>query len=292
MLKSMTGFGRSELVTEDRKIIVELKAVNHRYCDITIKMPKKLSFFEAGIRNLLKKYISRGKVDVFISYEDYTENKTCVRYNQDIAKEYMNALNEVATDFGLENDIKVSALSRYPDVFTLEEQTVDEGELWSDLENVIKDATEKFVEARISEGTHLKQDMIAKLDGMLDCVSFVEERSPEIVKEYRDRLTAKVEELLGDTKLDESVLATEITIFADKICVDEETVRLRSHIKNMKETLEVAENVGRKLDFIAQEMNREANTILSKANDLAVSNCAIDLKTEIEKVREQIQNIE
>ncbi len=292
MLKSMTGFGRSEMVTAERKIIVEIKAVNHRYCDITMKMPKKLSFFEAGIRNLLKQYISRGKVDVFILYEDYTENKTCVRYNPDIAKEYMNALNQMASDFNLDNDVKVSSLSRYSDVLELEEQKVDEGELWSDIEKVMKEAAHKFVEARITEGTHLKQDMIAKLDGMLDCVSFVEERSPEIVKEYRARLTAKVEELLGDTKLDESILATEITIFADKICVDEETVRLRSHIKNVKETLEEADNVGRKLDFIAQEMNREANTILSKANDLEVSNRAIDLKTEIEKVREQIQNIE
>lgn len=292
MLKSMTGFGRSELVTEKRKIIIELKSVNHRYCDISIKMPKKLSFFEAGIRNLLKKYISRGKVDVFISYEDYTENKTCVRYNFDIAKEYMDALSQMANDFHLENDMKVSALSRYSDVLTLEEQTVDEEELWSDLEKVLTEATKRFVEARVAEGTHLKQDIITKLDGMLSCVAFVEERSPEIIKEYRERLTSKVEELLGDTKLDESILATELTIFADKICVDEETVRLRSHIKNMKETLEVAENVGRKLDFIAQEMNREANTILSKANDLEVSNRAIDLKTEIEKVREQIQNIE
>lgn len=292
MLKSMTGFGRSEIVTNERKIVVELKAVNHRYCDITMKMPKKLGFFEAAIRNLLKLYISRGKVDVFISYEDYTENKSCVKYNQDIAKEYMDALNEMASDFALENDIKVSALSRYPDVFTLEEQTVDEEELWSDLEKVIKDAAEKFVDARLKEGSHLKEDIFDKLDGMLDSVSFIEQRSPEIVAEYRNRLTAKVNELLGDTKVDESVLATEIIIFADKICVDEETVRLRSHIKNMKETLEQAENVGRKLDFIAQEMNREANTILSKANDLEVSNRAIDLKTEIEKVREQIQNIE
>ncbi|MEG1741918.1 MAG: YicC/YloC family endoribonuclease [Acetivibrio sp.] len=292
MLKSMTGFGRSEMVTEERKIIVELKAVNHRYCDITMKMPKKLGFFEAGVRNILKQYISRGKVDVFVSYEDYTENKTCVHYNPDIAKEYMKALHEMASDFQLDNDIKVSALSRYPDVFTLEEHTVDEDALWNDFEKVIRDACEKFVSARIAEGMHLKEDMTAKLEGMLSCVCFVEERSPEIIKEYREKLAAKVKELLGDTKLDEGILATEITIFADKICVDEETVRLRSHIKNMKETLEEAANVGRKLDFIAQEMNREANTILSKANDLEVSNCAITLKTEIEKVREQIQNIE
>lgn len=293
MLKSMTGFGRSEIATVERKITVELKAVNHRYCDISIKMPKKLGFFEASIRNLLKQYIGRGKVDVFISYEEYTENTACVKYNADIAKEYMNCLNQIAADFNLENDVKVSSLSRYPDVFSLEEQTVDEKELWGALEEAIRAAAEKFVETRIVEGRHLKTDILSKLSGMITRVEAIEERSPEIVAEYRKKLTDKVNELLGDTKLDEGVLATELVIFADKICVDEETVRLRSHIKNMENTLTTEEdNVGRKLDFIAQEMNREANTILSKANDIEVSNLAIELKTEIEKIREQIQNIE
>lgn len=292
MLKSMTGFGRSETVTVERKIVVELKAVNHRYCDISIKISKKLGFFEAAIRNVLKEYIGRGKVDVFVSYEDYTENKACVKYNYDIAMEYMKCLNQIKEDFQLENDIKVSQLSRYPDVFTLEEQTIDEEELWSALEGAIRKAAEKFVEARMAEGANLKKDLLEKLEEMLSLVEAIEERSPEIVKEYREKLTDKVKELLGDTKLDESILATEITIFADKICVDEETVRLRSHIKNMINTLEAKDSVGRKLDFIAQEMNREANTILSKANDMDISNKAIDLKTEIEKVREQIQNIE
>lgn len=292
MLKSMTGFGRSETVTVERKIVAELKAVNHRYCDISIKIPKKLGFFEAAIRNVLKEYIGRGKVDVFISYEDYTENKICVKYNYDIAGEYMRCLNQMKEDFQLENDIKVSQLSRYPDVFTLEEQTIDEEELWSALENVIREAAEKFVEARMAEGANLKKDLLEKLEEMLSLVETIEARSPEIVKEYREKLTDKVKELLGDTKLDEGILATEITIFADKICVDEETVRLKSHIKNMIQTLEAKDSVGRKLDFIAQEMNREANTILSKANDMEISNKAIDLKTEIEKVREQIQNIE
>ncbi|MFW5629395.1 MAG: YicC/YloC family endoribonuclease [Acetivibrio ethanolgignens] len=292
MLKSMTGFGRSEIVNVERKLIVEMKAVNHRYCEISIKMPKKLSFFEASIRNLLKQYIGRGKVDVFILYEDYAEKTECVKYNKEIAEEYLNCLKQMAEDFGLENDIKVSSLSRYPDVFTLEEQTIDEKKLWGILEQGIREASEQFVEARIAEGSRLKEDLCSKLNGMLEKVAFIEARSPEIVTEYREKLTEKVSELLGDTRLDEGVLATEITIFADKICVDEETVRLRSHIANMKETLELSESIGRKLDFIAQEMNREANTILSKANDIEVSNCAIDLKTEIEKVREQIQNIE
>lgn len=292
MLKSMTGFGRNEIAQVDRKITVEMKAVNHRYCDISIKMPKKLSFFEAGIRNVLKQYIGRGKVDVFINYEDYTENNVCVKYNSELAREYLNHLNQMSKDFGIDNDIRASVLSRYPEVFTLEEQTIDEKELWELVEEAVKGASARFVETRISEGENLKRDIIEKLDGMLKLVSFIETRSPEIVAEYRNKLMAKVTELLGDTKVEESILVTEVTVFADKICVDEETVRLKSHISNMKDTLNDCDNVGRKLDFIAQEMNREANTILSKANDLEVTNKAIDLKTEIEKIREQIQNIE
>lgn len=292
MLKSMTGFGRCEEVGEERKIIVEMKAVNHRYCDISIKMPKKLSFFEAGIRNVLKQYIGRGKVDVFITYEDFTENNVCVKYNEDIAEEYLKYLVKMSETFRIENDIRVSNLSRFPDVFTLEEQSIDEQELWKIVEKAVKTAAEQLVETRIAEGINLKTDLCAKLDGMTDYINYIEERSPQIVAEYRQKLTAKVYELLGDTKLDESILATEVTVFADKICVDEETVRLKSHILNMKGTLEDGEGIGRKLDFIAQEMNREANTILSKASDINITNKAIDLKTEIEKIREQIQNIE
>ncbi len=292
MLKSMTGFGRCEISEVDRKIIIEIKAVNHRYCDINIKMPKKLNFFEAAIRNLLKQYIGRGKVDIYITYEDYTENNVCVKYNADLAREYYANLEKMSKEFGLDNDIRVSVLSRYPEVFTLEEHTIDEKELWELVEEAVKTAASRFVEARIAEGERLKEDIFAKLDVMLGLLEYIESRSPEIVGEYRNKLMAKVAELLGDTKVDESILATEVTIFADKICVDEETVRLRSHILNMKDTLMECDNVGRKLDFIAQEMNREANTILSKANDLEVTNKAIDLKTSIEKVREQIQNIE
>lgn len=288
----MTGFGRCEIDTTERKLIVELKAVNHRYLEISIKMPKKISFFETGIRNVLKQYINRGKVDVFITYEDYTEGKACVKYNKEIAKEYYDHLEQMCADFGLENDVKVSLLSRFPDVLSLEEQMVDENELWQLVEQTLKQAAERFVESRITEGNHLKSDLVQKLDNMVSLVEFIEEREPQIISEYRKKLTDKVSELLGDTKIDESILATEITIFADKICVDEETVRLKAHIQSMKETLMDGSNVGRKLDFIAQEMNREANTILSKANDLVVSNKAIDLKTEIEKIREQIQNIE
>lgn len=292
MLKSMTGFGRSEIANERQKITVEMKAVNHRYCDINVKMPKKLSIFEAAIRNLLKKYIQRGKVDVFITYEDYTENNMVLKYNEELAAEYVRVLQQMSDQFGIENDVRVSALSRYPDVLTLEEQSIDADELWSVLEEALHKASEQFVETRLAEGENLKNDLIGKLDGMLEDVDFIEARSPEILAEHRQRLEAKVKELLGDSTIDESRIVTETTIFADKICVDEEIVRLRSHITSTRNALLEGGSIGRKLDFIAQEMNREANTILSKANDLTVSNYGIDLKTEIEKVREQIQNIE
>ena len=292
MIKSMTGFGRCEVAENDRKFTVEMKSVNHRYLDVNIKMPKKLNFFEAAIRSKLKDYISRGKVDLFITYEDFSENNSGVRYNKDVAEEYLGYLRQMARDFGLDDDIRVSTLSKYPEVFTMEEQTVDEEELWKALEKAIQGASEMFVQSRIVEGEHLRDDLIEKLDGMLKLVDFIAERSPKIIAEYRQKLEDKVRELLADTMVDEGRLLTEVTIFADKVCVDEELVRLRSHIETTKSTLQAGGSIGRKLDFIAQEMNREANTILSKANDLEISNCAIELKTEIEKVREQIQNIE
>lgn len=292
MIKSMTGFGRAEVSDENRKFTVEIKSVNHRYLDVGIKMPKKLNFFESAIRNLLKEYIERGKVDVFISYEDYTEDNFALKYNEDIAAQYLTHLKAMSEKFGIENDVRVSALSRYPEVFTMEEQSVDEKELWAVLEHALRGAAEKFVESRITEGERLRSDLIEKLDGMLTYVDFIEERSPSILQEYRARLEEKVKELLGDKQMDDARIATEVTIFADKICVDEETVRLRSHIQSTKDTLNIGGSIGRKLDFIAQEMNREANTILSKANDLQISNTGINLKTDIEKVREQIQNIE
>ena len=292
MIKSMTGFGRFEFSGVERKITVEMKSVNHRYSEISVRMPKKLNMFEAGIRNLLKQYISRGKVDVYLTYEDESEGKASVRYNEAIAAEYLGYLRKMGETFGLEDDIRVSTLSKYPEVLVLEEQTQDEDDIWHDVETAVRGCAERFVETRIAEGDHLKEDIVQKLHAILAMVERIEERSPQIVAEYREKITNKVAELLGDTKLDESVLATEITIFADKICVDEETVRLRAHVDNMLKTLESGENIGRKLDFIAQEMNREANTTLSKANDMELSNIAIDLKTEIEKIREQIQNIE
>lgn len=292
MIKSMTGFGRCEVTEGSRKYTVEMKSVNHRYLDVNIKMPKKLNFFESSIRNELKNYAQRGKIDMFITYEDFSESNICIKYNKDIAAEYLRYLKSMAEDFGLDDDIRVSSLSRYPEVFSMEEQTVDEEEIWNGLVKAVRGAAQGFADTRIKEGENLSRDLISKLEGMLDHVAFIEERSPQIIEEYKKKLYEKVQDFIADISYDESRLMTEVTIYADKVCVDEEIVRLRSHIETMKQALIDGGGIGRKLDFIAQEMNREANTILSKANDLAISNRGIELKTEIEKVREQIQNIE
>ncbi len=293
MIKSMTGFGRCEVMEGDRRFTVEMKGVNHRYLDTNIRMPKKLNFFETSIRSLLKKSVQRGKVDIFITYEDLTESQMTLKYNETLAGEYLSYFKRMAEAFSLENDIRVSSLSRYPEILTMEEQALDEEELWKGLKKALDGAVAQFVETRGTEGENLRDDLTGKLDGVLKLVGYIEERSPQILAEYREKLTTKVRELLADTQIEDNRIAAEVVIFADKICTDEEVVRLRSHVEHMKETLLSEENgIGRKLDFIAQEMNREANTILSKTNDLEISNAGIELKTEIEKIREQIQNIE
>lgn len=288
----MTGFGRAEVADADRKFIVEIKSVNHRYLDFNIRMPKKFCFFESAIRSTLKEYMQRGKVDVFITYEDLTQSRVALRYNQEIAAQYLEYLKQMSEQFGLDNDIRVSTLSRYPEVFTMEEVDENEEELWNLLEQALREAAAQFAHARSLEGESLKKDILAKLVYLDSQVELVIQRSPQIMQEYRQKLENKMKELLEATQIDENRIAAEMVIFADKMCTDEETVRLRSHIHSMETALQDGTNIGRKLDFIAQEMNREANTILSKANDLETSNIAIELKTEIEKIREQIQNIE
>ncbi|MGI6010901.1 MAG: YicC/YloC family endoribonuclease [Ruminococcus sp.] len=292
MMKSMTGYGRSEFQNDFYKFTVEMKSVNHRYLDFNFKIPKKLGALESGIRSVLKEYMQRGKIDVFITYENYTQDRVNLKYNHDIAGQYLAYLQQMEKDFSLKNDVTVSVISRFPEVFTMEELSADEEELWGALEPVIRDAAQAFVLSREKEGKHLQTDLLDKLETMYQEVLKIEKRSPEITREYREKLEKKMKELLEDTQIEESRIAAEVILFADKICTDEETVRLKSHIENMKHVLQTGEGIGRKLDFIAQEMNREANTILAKANDIATSNVAIDLKTEIEKVREQIQNIE
>lgn len=292
MIKSMTGFGRSEIVTAEYKVSVEMKAVNHRYLDLSIKMPKKFNYFEAAIRNLLKTYIQRGKVDVFINYEDYTEEKLCLKYNASLAAEYLACCRRMEEEFGIVNDMTVSRLARMPEVLTMDQEPEDEEQMWKLLSQAIEEAAAQFVASRIQEGEKLREDLLGKLDYMEELVDFITSRSPQIVAEYRSRLEEKVKEFLENSAMDENRIAAEVTVFADKICVDEEMVRLRSHIQATRKELDQGGSIGRKLDFIAQEMNREANTTLSKSNDLELSEKSIALKTEIEKVREQIQNIE
>lgn len=292
MIKSMTGFGRYEFQQASKKFTVELKSVNHRYLDVNIRMPKKLNFFETSIRALLKQYAARGKVDIFITYEDTEEGQSTLKYNSALAAEYVKYFHQMSEEFGIDNDLRASVLSHCPDVLVMEARQEDEEELWKGLKPALEGAFSKFVETRTAEGEHLKKDILEKLANMETLVAKIEEHSPEIVAKYRAKLEEKMKEILADTQIEESRIAAEVILFADKICTDEEIVRLKSHISHMRDTLELSGDIGRKLDFIAQEMNREANTTLSKANDLEISNYAIDLKTEIEKIREQIQNIE
>lgn len=292
MVRSMTGYGRFEAENDVSKLTVEIKSVNHRYCDISIRLPRNLNAFENDIRKQVKESVSRGKIDIFVTYESSREGDSLVKYNKAMAKSYMELLNTISMDFQLANNVDALTLSRYPEVFTLEEEHVDEEALQELVRKTVAGALENFIHSRETEGENLKKDLIHKLDYLGVVAEEIEKRAPEVFCEYKERLTAKVAELLGDTKIDDGVMATELVVYSDKICIDEELVRLKSHIRHMKETLETEDAVGRKLDFIAQELNREANTTLSKANDMIISNQGIVLKTEIEKIREQIQNLE
>ena len=293
MIRSMTGFGHGEVSNDkNQKVTVEMKSVNHRYCDISLKLPKKLAMFEANIRNIMKEYASRGKIDIYVSYEDLSETAVSLHYNQAMAAEYMQVFKKMQEDFNIETKITAEALAKYPEVVTLEEVQQDEEVWWELLEAALRQAAEKFVETRTIEGANLKKDLLGKLDQMAADVTFIEERSPQIIAEYRAKLEEKVKEFLEDSAIEENRIAAEVTLYADKIAVDEEIVRLQSHISSMTDVLESDESIGRKLDFMAQEMNREANTILSKSSDVDLADHAIELKTNVEKVREQIQNIE
>ena len=293
MIRSMTGFGHGEVSNDkNQKVTVEMKSVNHRYCDISLKLPKKLAMFEANIRNIMKEYASRGKIDIYVSYEDLSETAVSLHYNQAMAEEYMQVFKKMQEDFNIETKITAEALAKYPEVVTIEEVQQDEEGWWELLEAALRQAAEKFVETRTIEGANLKRDLLGKLDQMAADVTFIEERSPQIIAEYRSKLEEKVKEFLEDSTIEENRIAAEVTLYADKIAVDEEIVRLQSHISSMTDVLESDESIGRKLDFMAQEMNREANTILSKSSDVDLADHAIELKTNVEKVREQIQNIE
>ncbi|MBR6898162.1 MAG: YicC family protein [Lachnospiraceae bacterium] len=294
MIRSMTGFGRGEAVGELGRISVEMKSVNHRYLDLGIKMPRKLNPLEGNIRSFIKDKIYRGKVDIYINFEGFSEENVSIHYNKTIAKEYMEYFRQMSEEFSIDNDVKVSRLSAMPEVFSMIQGDDDEEGLWLLLKEALSSAVDEFLTVRDKEGEQLAADLLSKLDYMGTLVDAVEERYPQILADYRERLRTKLSEVIADTELDENRIAAEVVIFADKCCVDEETVRLKSHIRQVADALggPANDSVGRRLDFLVQEMNREANTMLSKSADMTITDVAINIKTEIEKIREQVQNIE
>jgi uncharacterized protein (TIGR00255 family) len=286
------SFGRGECNMDNRSMTIEMKSVNHRYCDINIRMPRKLIYLENKLKGMIKKNLTRGKIDVFITYQDNSEKSSGIVYNESLAEQYMEYFDKIAGQFDIKNDVKVSSLSRYPEVLRLEEKDDNEEGLEEIVLIAMEEAISKISETRFTEGQLLKVDLKQKLNEMLIYVEELKEISPAVIEDYRVKLETRIGEMMDQTLLDKDRLALEVAVFADKSCVDEEIVRLESHITHMRDTLDSNEAVGRKLDFISQEMNREANTVLSKANNINVANQGIDLKTLIEKVREQIQNIE
>ena len=292
MIKSMTGFGRSEYTDEEYRIIVEMKSVNHRYLDLGIKLPRIISKYEPEIRKTIREYAERGKVDVYITYEKLKSTGVTVRYDRNVAAEYIRYLNEMKQEFGLEEDIRPTRIARFPDVFTLEENYQADEKDYRELDRVLREAAERFAESREKEGENLKKDILVKLTEMTALVDRIEARVPVIITAYQEKLTEKVKALLENAAVDENRIVQETTIYADRVAVDEELVRLRSHIQAVDDILKEGGAAGRKLDFIVQEMNREANTTLSKSDDREVTDIGIDLKTLIEKIREQVQNIE
>ncbi|MCR5543760.1 MAG: YicC family protein [Eubacterium sp.] len=302
MVYSMTGFGRSEYSDESRRVVIEMKSVNHRYCDISVKLPRSISRFEPEIRKKIKNFVERGKVDVFITYNNLQSSGYTVKYDKEIAGQYMEHLRSIGSDFGLEEDIKPTVLARFPDVLTVEENYDVEDTEYAYIEKAIEEAGTQFKESRAKEGANLTKDILEKMSELESLTCRIDELAPKLVEEYRINLTEKVKKLLETTTIDEARIAQEVTIYSDKVAVDEELVRLHSHIAAVRDLLSSDDSattqgdkntsIGRRLDFIVQELNREANTTLSKSDTLSVTEIGIDMKTCIEKVREQIQNIE
>ena len=292
MVRSMTGYGHAQATLHGRELSVEIRSVNHKYFDFSVRTPRGYSFVEDKIRNFVKERVSRGKIDVYVTILTVDETAAQVILNKSLAEGYIRALHELGAEFGLTDDISVSSVARYSDIFTVKKAEQDEEEIWNDLRTVLDEAVQHFIAMREAEGVKLRDDVMGRMEHILSVVEKIEDRSPQTLENYRARLRAKIEELLGDASVDEQRLLTEVAIFADKIAVDEETVRLRSHFDQMKKMLDSGEAVGRKLDFIVQEMNREANTIGSKCQNSDVAHLVVEIKAEIEKIREQIQNIE
>lgn len=292
MIKSMTGFGRAQETVDGMTVTVELKSVNHRYFEFTAKVPRTYGFLEEKLKSFLNARVSRGKMECYVSIENLEESDMEVVVNPSLAKGYVDALRTLSETFGLKEDYSAISIAKFPDVLTLRKAPADEEKIWNAVQKVTELAVERFVTMRETEGEKLRADILSKADTILEHVAFVESRSPKTVREYHEKLRQRMEELLENTQVDEQRLLTEAAIFADKVAVDEETVRLRSHISQLREFLNANEPIGRKLDFLVQEMNRESNTIGSKAQDVEIAKRVIAIKAEVEKIREQVQNIE
>ena len=292
MIKSMTGYGRAQGSFSGGEITVEVKAVNNRYLDCGVKLPRGYAYLEEGVKSLVQKSISRGKVDVYITINSAGADNVKISVNGPVAAGYIEAMRSLVRDYGIQDDISVSAISQFNDVLLVEKQEQDENEVKTAISSVVQNALDAFDAMRTREGEALKADLLQKADGILTLVSSVEARSPITVAAYRERLTAKMREVLEERQIDEARIIQEAAIYADKVAVDEETVRLRSHVDQLKGMLNDGGVIGRKLDFLMQEMNREANTIGSKGNDVEQARNVVNIKSELEKIREQIQNIE
>ncbi len=292
MIKSMTGFGRAIKEVDGYIITVELKSVNHRYFEFSCRCPRQYSFIDEKIKSYVNSRVSRGKIECYVGIEALNTESATVEVNNTLASAYVKALRKIADEYNLKEDYGAAAISSYPDVLVIRKAEEDEEKIWSMVKSVACDAIDKFIDMRTSEGKIMYNDVYSRSQYILDCVSFIEERSPQTVKEYNEKLIARVHEIIGDVSLDENRIIQEVAVFADKVAVAEETVRLRSHIEQLRQFLISDEAIGRKIDFLVQEINREANTIGSKCNDVEISRKVVDMKAEIEKIREQIQNIE
>ena len=292
MIRSMTGYGRGQQLLHGRSITVEIRSVNHRYFEFSCRTPRGCAFLEDRLKRTLQQAISRGKVEVSLTLQTVESRGGAVAVDHALAGQYLTALRALAAEYGLTDDLTLSAVARLPDLFTVCRGEEDEEELAADVLSVLQEALDRFVAMREAEGERLRADVLSRLLTLEEHLAFVEERSPQTVAEYRARLTAKLNELLGGAVADEARILTEAAIVADRLAVDEETVRLHSHIAQLRGILDCAEPVGRKLDFLVQEMNRETNTIGSKCSDAAIAGHVVEMKSEIEKIREQIQNIE
>lgn len=292
MVKSMTGFGRACKEIDGYMITVEIKSVNHRYFEFSCRCPRQYGFIDDKTKSFINSKVARGKIECFVGIEALNTESADVVVNNTLAGAYVKALKELSDNYGLKEDFGASTVARFPDVLIVRKSEEDENKIWQLVKTVADEAVEKFIEMRKVEGKRMYDDVYSRSQFILDTVSFIEERSPQTVKEYNDKLVERVHELLGDVSIDESRLLQEVAIYADKVAVAEETVRLRSHISQLRDFISSDEAVGRKLDFLIQEINRETNTIGSKCNDVEIARKVVDVKAEIEKIREQIQNIE